>query len=342
MKLCERLVLDTSLTDENMIYLKQLGVNHLTVSFLEMGSEEPKAESALSSLRTNPYYELKDLTALKKWVEKGGFALGAIGTPPFRNWDDIMLSGPKRDEQIENWEKTLKNMGKAGIPQLQYSWTLNAGAWIPLWRTSKEKVGRGDTEIVRFDYTKAKNAPLTSYGRISDKQMWDNLTYFLKTVIPVAEQAGVQMVLHPCDPQVPSLAGIARIIRSVESYDRVFKIVPSEANAMTFCLGCFAQMFDMPGVLKEIRHFGRMGKIDYVHFRGVTGKSLRKFDEVFPDEGKLDMIKTLKALKQAGYEGAIQPDHAPHTTGDTGYGHISHAFQIGYLKGVLQGADALD
>ena len=341
MKLGERLVLDTSLTDENMVFLKQLGVNYLTVSFLEMGSEEPKAKSALSGLREKPYYETKDLAALKKWVGSRGFGLSAISSAPFRHWGKIMLGEPGRDEQIENWNKTLRNMGKAGIPMLQYSWVLNAGARIPLWRTSAENVGRGGTKIVRFDYKAAKNAPLTNYGEISERKMWDGLTYFLKAVIPVAEEAGVRMVMHPCDPQVPKLAGIARIIRSVESYDRVFKITPSEANAMTFCLGCFAQMTDMPGVFKAIRHFGRQGRIGYVHFRGVRG-TMEKFDEVFPDEGKLDMIKTAKVLKQSGYDGIIQPDHAPHTTGDTEYGHISHAFQIGYLKGVLQGAGALD
>jgi mannonate dehydratase len=341
MKLGERLVLDSSLTDENMAYLKQLGVNHLTVAFLELATDEPKGKSTLSGLRLGEYFKTEDLVALKKWVESRGLELSAIGTSPFRNWEKIMLGQPGRDEQIENWNKTLRNMGKAGIPQLQYGWMLNAGAWIPLWRTSAENVGRGGTKIVRFDYEVARKAPVTSYGEISEETMWDNLTYFLKAVIPVAEEAGVMMVLHPCDPQVPSIASIARIIRSIESYDCVFKIIPSKANSMTFCLGCFAQMLDARGVFRAIRHFGRQGRIGYVHFRGVRG-TLEKFDEVFPDEGKLDMLKTLKMLKEVGYDGIVQPDHAPHTISDTEYGHISHAFQIGYLKGILQGADALE
>lgn len=340
MKLGERLVLDTSLTDENMVFLKQLGVHYLTVAFLEMGSEEPTTTSRLSRLRESKYFETEDLVALKKWVESHGFELSAIGRPPFRHWEKIMLVQPGRDEQIENWNKSLRNMGEAGIPMLQYSWTLNAGAWIPLWRTSAEDVGRGGTKIVRFDYEAAKKAPLSSYGEISEETMWDGLTYFLKAVIPVAEEAGIKMVMHPCDPQVPELAGIARIIRSSDSYDRVFKIAPSKANAMTFCLGCFAQMTDIAGVRRAIKHFGEEGRIGYVHFRGVTG-TLEKFDEVFPDEGKLDMIDAVKMLKEAGFSGIVQPDHAPHTTGDTKYGHISHAFQIGYLKGILQGAGAL-
>ncbi len=197
MKLGERLVLDTSLTDENMVFLKQMGVHYLTVAFLEMGSEEPKAKSPLSKLRENKFFETKDLVALKKWVESHGFELSAIGTAPFRHWGKIMLGEPGRDEQIENWNNSLRNMGRAGIPMLQYSWVLNAGAWIPLWRTSAEDVGRGGTRIVRFDYEAARKAPLTDYGKISEKTMWDGLTYFLKAVIPVAEESGVKMVSIP-------------------------------------------------------------------------------------------------------------------------------------------------
>jgi mannonate dehydratase len=335
MKLVEKLVVDSSLTDENMAYLKQMGVNHLTVAVLEMGTREPERKSFLSRLRENAYYELDDLVALKKWAESHGLELSAVSSPSFRNWGKIFFGQPGRDEQIEHWIKTLRNMGKAGIYLLQNTWVLNAGAWIPLWRTSVENVGRGGAKIERFDNTLAQNAPMTSYGTLSD------LIYFLKAVIPVAEESGVTMTVHPCDPQVPSIAGIARIIRSIASYDRLFGIVPSKALKVTICLGCFAQMMEPAAVYRTIRYFGRQGRIGHVHFRGVRG-SLEKFDEVFPDEGKLDMIKAMKTLKQAGYTGLVQPDHAPRTTGDTKYGHASRAFQIGYLKGVLQGAGALD
>ena len=340
MKLGERLVLDSSFTDENMSYLKQLGVNYLTVAFPETESDEPEEKSPLSRLKSD-YFETEDLVTLRKWVESHGFELSAIGSTVFHHRDKIFLGEPGRDEQIENWNKSLRNMGEAGIPMLQYNWMLNAGAWIPLWRTSAENVGRGGTRIVRFDYEAARKAPATNFGEISEKTLWDSLTYFLKAVIPVAEEAGVKMVMHPCDPQVPSLASIARIIRSVENYDRVFEIMSSKANSMTFCLGCFAQMMDGDGVYQAIRHFGKEDRIGYVHFRGVRG-TLEKFDEVFPDEGKLDMLKAVKVLKEAGFNGIIQPDHAPHTTSDTEYGHISHSFQIGYLKGILQGANTLD
>ncbi len=339
MNVGEPLALGSTLTDENMVFLKQLGVNHLS-AFLEKGRNTSKEKYRLSRLMESPCYETDDLIELKKWVESHGLELSGISLVLFPRWGKILLGQAGRDEQIENWNKSLRNMGEAGISLVQYNCMINAGSWMPLWRTTAENVGRGGARIVRFDYDIARKAPLTEYGEISEEAMWDNLIYFLKAVIPVAEQAGVTMAMHPYDPQVPSLAGIARIVTSVEAFNRVFEIVPSRMNSMTFCLGCFGQIMDAEHVYAAIRHFGKKGRIGRVHVRGVRG-TMEKFDEVFPDEGNLDMLQAVKVLKEVGFDGVCEIDHAPHVTCDTDFGHISHAFQIGYLKGILQGAGAL-
>ena len=344
MKIGEALALGSSLTDENMVFLKQLGVNYLSVYVdlmqQQMRHQKPNGEHTLSSLIEGPCYETDDLLALRKWVESYGLELSGINSMLFPRWEKMILGQSGRDEQIENWNKSLRNMRQAGIPVLGYGWGVGAGAWMPMWRTSAENIGRGGVRIVRFDYDVAKKAPLTNYGEISGKTLWDSLTYFLKAVIPVAEEAGVMMAMHPPDPQVPRLAGIARIVRSIEEYDKVFEIMPSRANSMVFCLGCFGQMMDADHVYEAIRHFGKEGRIGCVHFRGVRG-TLEKFDEVFPDEGKLDMLQAVKVLKEVGFNGIIENDHAPQVTGDTEYGHMNHAFQIGYLRGIVQGTDAI-
>jgi mannonate dehydratase len=337
-KIGESLILGSTLTDENMVFLKQLGVDGLTVGFLPLKKDGLGGESPLSKLREETgCYETEDLVALKEWVQSHGLKLFSIRSSPNPRWNRIILGQAGRDEQIENWIKSLSNMGRAGIPQMQYNLMITEAGY----RTSAEPVGRGGTRIDRFDYEVARKAPVTRFGEISEEAMWDNFTYFLRAVIPVAAEAGVSMALHPFDPQVPSLACIARIIRSVESYDRVFKLMPARASQINFCLGCFQQMMDADGVYDTIRHFGREGRIGAVHIRGVRG-TLEKFDEVWPDEGKLDMVKAVGVLKEVGFNGAIEPDHAPHPTGDTEWGHRSQAYQIGYLKGVLQGAGALD
>lgn len=339
MKIGEPLIPGRSLTDENMVFLKQLGVNHLSV-FMVSRPAESKGNYRLSRLMETPYYEIDDLAELKKWVEGHGLELSGISLLLFPHWEKILLGQAGRDEQIENFNKSLSNMGKVGIPAMQYNFMINAGSWMSLWRTSAENIGRGGTKIVRFDYNLAKKMPLTQYGEITEDMMWNNLTYFLDAVIPAAEKAGVTMLMHPFDPQVPKLAGIARIIRNIESFDHVFKINSSVANKMIFCLGCFGQMMDAEQVYEAIKHFGKQGRIGRVHIRGVRG-NIEKFDEVFPDEGKLDMLQAVKILKEVGFDGIIEIDHVPRITCDTEYGHMSHAFQIGYLKGILQGADAL-
>lgn len=189
--------------------------------------------------------------------------------------------------------------------------------------------------MTSFDYELARDAPITEIGRITDQEMWDNLTYFLKAVIPVAEVAGVRMAVHPADPQVPVIAGIARIIRSVEAYRRVFDIVPSDASAMVFCQGCFAQMLDAEAVYEAIRYFASRNKIAYVHFRNVRG-TLDKFEETYWDEGKVDMFKAVQAYKNGGFHGYMVPDHTPRGVGDSQWGHRARAFAIGYMRGLFQ------
>ncbi len=341
MKLGERLTLDGTLTEENMAFLKQLGVNNLMAG-VGAAAGQPEKLSIVSKLRQGGYWEVADLVELKKLVESRGFGLFGMSHTPFSRWDKVIRGLPGRDAQIENWCTSLRNMGKAGIPMLQYNWVIDAAAWLGNWRTTDKTVGRGGAKYVSFDYEVAKKVPITKeFGVITEDEMWANLTYFLKAVIPVAEEAGVKMVVHPADPQVPSIAGIARIIRSPEAYDRMFNIVKSNCNGMVFCLGCFSQMLGAEGVYSAIRHFGAEKKIGYVHFRTVSG-TREKFDEVYPDDGKLDMLKCIQTLKEVGYKDIIIPDHTPHGAGDTEYGHRGRAYAIGYMKGLMQAASALD
>jgi mannonate dehydratase len=339
MKLGERLVLGKSLTSENMRYLKQLGINHLMVVFQDIKNQGLDEKDYLTKLRLSDYYQTPHLSALKEWVENHGLELFAIIDLRLRRWDKIFRGLPGRDQQIEFWCESLRNMGKVGIPIFHYKWAIDSGSWMPAWRTSAEPVGRGGATIVRFDYEATKKVTQTEFGEITENQMWDNLTYFLKAGVPIAEQANVILAMHPADPQVPTLAGISRILRNVEDYDRLFEILPSKYSRMVLCLGCFSQILTSEKVYQVIRHFGSEDKIGYVDFRNVTG-TCEKFDEVYPDEGQLDMFQVIKILKEIGYTGYITPDHAPRGINDSEFGHISHAYQIGYIKGLLQAASA--
>lgn len=346
MKLGDRLPLDLPLNTENLSFVKQMGANQVMVriptgSFAaeSVPNINPTRHPLLSKLAFGNYWETDDLLAVKSQCEASGLELCGLLMTPFKG-DKIILGLPGRDAQIDDWCKSLTNMGKAGIPIIQIMWVINARAWLGNWRTTDQTPGRGGARMVSFDYEVAKKVPVADFGEVSDDRMWDNLTYFYKAVIPVAEKAGVKIVMHPADPQVPVITGVARIIRSIKDYDRMFEIAPSESNSMVFCLGCFSQMMDAENVYKAIKYFGSRGKIGYVHLRDIRG-TLEKFDEVYPDEGQLDMFKVVKTLKAAGFDGPIHPDHTPHTAGDTEFGHRGHAFALGYIKALLQAAGAV-
>ncbi len=187
-------------TEEKLKFAKQIGVTGIIVHSPELFGDG--------------YWEFNVLLHLRTRVEAAGLKLEAIENPPWHFYYRVMLGLPGRDEQIENWCKTLRNMGAAGIPILGYN-------FVPLsvWRTSRDTPGRGGAPATSFDLELAKNAPLmarafsfvdtnsllpaSAYHPISDEEMWENFTYFLKAVIPVAEEAGVKMGLHPDDPPLP-------------------------------------------------------------------------------------------------------------------------------------------
>jgi mannonate dehydratase len=182
-----------------------------------------------------------------------------------------------------------------------------------------------------------KRAPLTEYGVVGEEQLWDSLEYFLDAVVPVAEQANVQLAMHPDDPPLSPIRGLGRIMRSVENYQRLLDLHPSPVNGIALCQGNFTLMTDdLPSV---IRHFGRQGRIFFVHFRDVRGTPER-FVETFHDDGKTDMLACMEAYRDVGFEGVCRPDHVPTMEGDDNdrpaYSNIGRLFAIGYLKGLRE------
>ena len=179
----------------------------------------------------------------------------------------------------------------------------------------------------------AGNAPL-SHGRVySPEEMWANYEYFLRAIVPVAEEAGVRLALHPDDPPVASLGGVGRIFRDFDGFKRAMDLVDSPANGLDFCHGCWSEMG--PGVVEAVRYFGERGKILYVHFRDVQG-TVPAFQECFINEGNSDMFQMIKALKGTGFTGFLIPDHVPHMVDDTQWGHRGRAYAIGYMTALLE------
>lgn len=278
-----------------------------------------------------PAWSYLDLLHLRQRVENAGLTLSVI--EGYQLSDRITLGLPGRDEDLDRLCESIANMGRAGIPIYCYNF-MAVFNWL---RTSTSTRGRGDALVTKFDAAQLVNAPPTYAGETTDEQMWANFQYFLQRVLPVAERAGVKLALHPDDPPMSPVLGLARIMRSMEAFQRVIELAPSPSNGITFCQGNFAAMgnVDLPAA---IRYFGARGKLFFAHFRDIRG-SVPCFEETFHDEGKTDMAATMRAYLDIGYTGPMRPDHAPTMEGESndtpGYMVRGQIFAIGYMKGLI-------
>lgn len=265
--------------------------------------------------------------------KSAGITIAGVESHPV-NAEKIKLGIDGRDEELENYIAAIKALSNVGIPVLCYNFMAGLG-W---YRTKVDAPGRGGALVTDFDNTAAKALGLTKWGEVSEEKMWDNITYFLKAVIPVAEKAGVKMALHPDDPPLSPLRGIGRIVTSAANYRRIMKIVPSPVNGITFCQANFIAMGE--DCVSLVREWGKEKKIFFVHFRDIAGDRQR-FLETFHDEGQTDMVKMLKTYHEVGFNGPMRPDHAPTLDEETndrpGYAIQGKIFAMGYMKGVMQG-----
>jgi mannonate dehydratase len=306
------------------------------------------------SLPGTARWEYDDLAALREQCERHGLTLEAIENLPNSFYERCMLGLPGREDELEGVKATIRNMGRAGIPVLGFHFMPGS-----VWRTTMSAPGRGGALASAFDLAVAsdparlseifiarrdqrvrenesfvRDAHYSPGAALSEADLWANFAYFMHGILPAAEEAGVRLALHPDDPPVPMLGGIARLFCSVDALRRADRIANSPAFGFELCLGTLSEMAGEGPVLEAIEAFGPDDKIVYVHFRDVLGW-VPRFQEAFLGEGNFNPLKVMRALKRMGFSGFILDDHVPRMTGDTAYGHRSRAQAIGYLQALI-------
>jgi len=311
-------------SEDDLKFIKQMGIDYVV---LWTNGEKASYD----------YYASR-----RKIFEGAGLNVYGFGSWSVHNQDAIVLNLPGRDEKIEEYKTHLRNLGKAGIPYTTYAHMANG-----IWSTERE-LTRGEAPARAFDLAKADKGwwvgreyqgPLTHGRTYSEEEIWENYEYFIRQVVPVAEEAGVRIGIHPDDPPVPELGGIPRcMFGNFEGYRRALEIADSPNVGLCLCVGCWLEGGELmgKGVLDTIRYFGEQKKLFKVHFRNVD-HPLPHFVETFIDDGYFDMYKVVKALREVDFDGVMIADHIPMMANDQ---KVGTAFTIGYMKALLERAKA--
>ena len=306
--------------DERWELARQMGVTDAVIHPLEIGTGKQ-------------FWTYDELLAMVRWFENAGLDVSVMeGSVPITDRTRLGLDG--RDEEIESFKRFLRDCGELGIPVVCYDWM----AGVRWARTGAHVPARGGSLVTEYDDAKMRGGPKSPASDVTHDDLWENLEHFLSEVVPVAEEAGVKLGLHPDDPPRESVRGVPRIVTSPEAYERVIGIVDSPHNGITFCQGNFAAMgVDVP---ETIRRFGE--RITFVHFRDVEGDADR-FVETWHDAGPTDMLAAMRAYRDVGFDGPMRPDHVPTMAGEDnsapGYHTKGRLFAIGYMRGLLESVE---
>jgi mannonate dehydratase len=322
--------------DTFLQFCQQYGVTDIVGGFGSMKDYTRKFPPDAGD-KPGSHWDYLELVQLRERAEAFGLTLASMENPhPAWCFDHIMLGLPGRDQQLENLFITIRNMGRAGIPYYGYNWMVNpARLWRFSTRTSINYPARGGSHTDLLDMAEVDKAPLFRDREYGADEMWENYEYFVRAVVPVLEESGVRMGLHPDDPPAPKLGGIARLFYNPEGYQRAMDLANSQASAVNFCLGNWTAMgTDIPA---SIRQFGEAGHILYGHAQGVQG-TVPRFNECFLDEADCNYLEIVKTFEEVGLDTFLAVAHLPRTVNDASPQYQGHGFAIGFMAGIIKAA----
>lgn len=311
--------------------------------------------SAVYDVPVGEMWPRENIKRLKDAVEEAGLELSVIESVPVH--EDIKMGKPGRDNLIENYAQTIRNLGAEGIEVVCYNfmpvfdWTRSDLAYeLPDGSNAlifdEEEVKKMDPRTLSLpgwdeSYSAEEmNQIMDEYAEIDNEKLWENLEYFIERIIPVAEKANVKMAIHPDDPPY-SIFGLPRIITNKDAVKRFLDIYDSEYNGVTLCVGSYASD-PANDAIEILRYALERGRVNFMHARNIklTGKGKSFEESAHPSEyGSIDMYEVIKALYDYDFTGPIRPDHGRMIWGETGragYGLYDRALGATYLHGLWE------
>jgi mannonate dehydratase len=342
------------LTDEDLAFARQCGATHVVVHLVDYfyGIEERGRDNQPVggpsgwgyAGKNRDLWSEKSLRSLVKRLSEHGLTLAALENFDPADWHDVLLAGPKRDEQLDYLKQLIGNVGRAGIPMIGYNFSLAgvasrvSGAFargdaasVGMEAVDETPIPQGmvwnmiyDAQLAEDSFRAGRYQP-----EISADELWEREAYFLDALLPVAEKEGVVLAAHPDDPPVERVRRQPRLVWKPELYDRLLDSRRSPSNKLEFCLGTVAEM---PGhdVYETLRHYLSRDAIAYIHFRNVVGHA-PNYRETFIDDGAVDMRRVMRILAEENYDGVIVPDHTPQMSCDAPW-HAGMAYAMGYMR----------
>lgn len=343
------------------ITFRWYGRNNDTVT-LENVKQIPNVKGIVWGLHHLPAGEVWTKEAIQDevdYIQSFGFHTDVVESVNVH--EDIKLGLPTREQYIENYKQSIRNLGDAGVKVICYNfmpvfdWT-RTDLFHPLEDGStalyfdKEKVMNLDPQELVNEISASSDLTLPGweperlarlselfeqYREVNEDQLWENLAYFLKAILPVAEEAGIQMAIHPDDPPY-SIFGLPRIITGADSYEKLIGISDSMANGITFCSGSMGAdpQNDMTAIAEKYAY-----RAPFAHIRNVNIMENGSFFETshLTADGSIDIKNIVRTLNEQNYEGYVRPDHGRHIWGEEcrpGYGLYDRALGIMYLNGL--------
>ena len=303
--------------DDDLLFCKQIGLRWVR---LDYGLQDPRVDA---------------VRQVQQRFAEYGLGIYSARHSAYQSLK-IQLGRPGRDEDIHTYHTFLRSLGELGIGVAVYDF--HPANTYTTARVERRGYIAREFDVATFRNTVESNRFEREY---SAEEMWDNYAYFMRAALPVAQEADVALALHPDDPPLAMMNGVAKLFYSYDGYHRAEEIASDTGHwGLKFCVGTWAEGGDQMGkdVFGMIADFGARGRILDVDFRNVSGV-MPRFVEAFPDDGDWDLYAVMRALRQVGYAGIVVPDHIPQLAGDDALRRGGLAYCIASMRAMLKRAN---